>query len=214
MNEYKGPDVTVEVLISRVVDGVASAADWARLKALAETDGSIWRDLAEAQEMQSDLTTLVARAGAIADGIGAPVEEAMVSGLTNRFRLVGAWGGWAVAAAVGLAFVAGRPGMMGTQPGNQAGVLPSLSASDAFEQYLQKGTAEGRVVGEMPTRVMLEARPAEGGGATRGYEVIYLRQIMERVVVPDLYQFGGKDEAGNPVPVRVELMPAGGTGKM
>lgn len=210
MTEHTTPDPTIEVLISRVVDGVASPADWARLKTLAVSDTTIWRDLAEAQEMHGEMAALVARAESIADSIEAPVEEAMATGLMNRFRLVGAWGGWAVAAAVGLAVVAGRPGTTPTNHGNQAGIMP-LSAADAFNQYLTQGSAEGRVVGEVPTRIMLEARPA---GASRGYEVIYIRQIMERVVVPNLYQFGGKDEAGNPVPVPVDLVPPAGLGKM
>ncbi len=38
-----------DLLVSRVVDGVASSADWAALDDLARTESSIWRDLAQAQ---------------------------------------------------------------------------------------------------------------------------------------------------------------------
>ena len=40
-----------------------------------------------------------------------------------------------------------------------------------------------------------------------GYEVVYVRQILERTVVKDLYRLGA-DEAGEPRPVRVEIRPA------
>ena len=53
----------------------------------------------------------------------------------------------------------------------------------------------------MPERVLIETRPSETG---RGYELLYLRQILERTVVPDLYKFYGQDEMGRPTLVRYD----------
>ena len=79
-------------------------------------------------------------------------------------------------------------------------VVPAFNtAADAFQAYLERGQEAGRVVGEMPAKVLLEAQPSAQGS---GYEVLYLRQIMERAVVSDLYEFG-VDERGRPVPVRM-----------
>ncbi len=76
-----------------------------------------------------------------------------------------------------------------------------VSTQQAFRQYLERGQAEGTVLGVMPRRVILETRPNPDG---RGYELIYLQQIMERTVVPDLYQLEGLDERGRPGLVRYE----------
>ena len=58
---------------------------------------------------------------------------------------------------------------------------------------------------EMPTRVLVESRPADGGN---GYEVLYLRQVLERTVVPDLYRFDGRDERGVATLVRASGLTA------
>jgi hypothetical protein len=41
--------------------------------------------------------------------------------------------------------------------------------------------------------VLLEARPSVTG---IGYDVVFLRQIQEKMTVPDLYQKTGQDESG------------------
>jgi hypothetical protein len=61
------------------------------------------------------------------------------------------------------------------------------------------GKQSGRVLGEVP--VLCESKPAATG---QGFEVVYVRQILERAEVHDLYRFS-VDEAGNPLPVRVTV---------
>ena len=74
-----------------------------------------------------------------------------------------------------------------------AGCSTSLLArtpDDALNEYLTVGREAGRVVGEVPRRVLLDARPLPDG---EGYELIYYRQILERSYVPELYHFDEQD---------------------
>jgi hypothetical protein len=117
-------------------------------------------------------------------------------------------GGWAVAAVLALAFLGNRVGVinMNAPAANTAG-LTSIPANyfqvnnpdDALALYRTQGKQAGRVIAEVP--VLLESRPAATG---RGFEVVYVRQILERAQVNDLYRFT-QDEANRPVPVRVTM---------
>ncbi len=116
-----------DLLISRVVDDAATARDWDQLRALAEYDPSVWRELFEAQHAQADLARAVEQAIAIADGIDAPTDALTGPSLRFRIRKVAGWTGWALAAGVAIAWMApqltpSRPtSPLGTpQPGGQA----------------------------------------------------------------------------------------------
>lgn len=198
-----------DMLISRLVDGDASREDWRAFRALADADGELWRELAEAQRDQAELAQAVGAAVAVADLVEAPVMEHTREKFENRLRLAVRWGGWAVAAAMALAWVGGympATTTIGSGPVVPANILPSFgTASDAYKAYLSKGQEEGRVLGESPARVLVSKTPTADG---KGFEVIYLRQILERSVVNDLYQFG-YDESGQAVPVRIEEAPTG-----
>ena len=74
-----------------------------------------------------------------------------------------------------------------------------------FRQWIESGKQQGTVIGELPQRIVLDARPADDG---IGYDVTYLRQIQERTRVPDLYQAVGQDERGRAQLVSYEP-PAG-----
>lgn len=200
-----------DLLVSRVVDGVASSADWAALDDLARTESSIWRDLAQAQRCNTELTRAVRAAIAGA-------ERVTVSGLAeigardvgyagsfdiqshaqNRFNAMARWTGWAAAAALALAWVSGvRTGNPsgGTSRsdgpvGAEATLNPfpgSASASEILAEYLRRGQASGDVLAEVPSKMMLEAIPMDDQAG--GYEVYFVRQIVERTRVPNLYTF-------------------------
>ena len=64
------------------------------------------------------------------------------------------------------------------------------------------------MVGQSPDFIVLESTPLADGG---GYEVVYLRQLIERREVRDLYRLG-TDELGNTVRVPVEAGKALGVG--
>jgi hypothetical protein len=214
MGEPMGGTGPGDLLISRVVDGVAQDSDWAEFRALAEHEPSLWRELAETQHEHTELSALVAAAIAVADDVDAPVKEEMDRRFSERMRLVGTWGGWAAAAAIVLVWATGG-GALGLLTGGpevqQGNFGPSIhypqTASDALQSYLDRGREERRVVGEIPSQVLLEARPLKAGG----YELIYLRQIMERRVVKELNTVA-QDETGRPVAVPYKSGATGAAG--
>lgn len=196
-----------DILITRIIDGEATPEDWAAFRALAVRQPSIWRELAECQQDHADLSGAVGSAARLADSIDLPVEHARSAQLSRRVRGVLAWGGWAMAAAVALAFST-KPGGQGASDMNTAGpsllgpgVIPVSNPDEAYDAYMKLGQEQRRVVEEVPTRILVETRALEDGT----FEVRYLRQILERVTVPTLYEFG-EDEAGRPVPIRVRGM--------
>src|SRR5262245_20793344 len=194
----------IDILITRAVDGQASQADWAALESLAQREPGVWRDLAMAQRDHQLLSAAVGRAVGVAGSVEVPslseagVEPPGARAMFLRTRTVATWGGWAAAAAVALAFVANRAGQ--NQPPQMAGAGPAITtAADALSRYLDQGKQEGTVIGEVPGRVLVDTSKAPDGN---GYTVIYLRQIVERTHVPDLYKISS-DEAGFPSPVRI-----------
>lgn len=193
-----------DMLIARVADGDASESDWAAFRAQAERDPAMWRELAELQRDAHELAAAVNRAIAVADDVEAPIGAHLGARLTERFRLVATWGGWAAAAAVVLMWSTGWSAAPQTGA-PRAGLIPRMGTpQEALQEYLTCGQRAGVVIDQVPEMVMLDARPAPEGA---GFHVVYIRQIMERAVVPDLYQFG-VDAAGQPASVRLRLVPA------
>ncbi len=192
-----------DVLITRIIDGEATPEDWTSFKALASRDASVWGELAEAQQDHAELSSALGPSLALADRVDAPLHEGYSERLTVRIRAVAGWGGWLAAAAVLLAWTLGAGGPQGgVGPGlgaggatpQEAGLLRRPATPDqALDWYLDAGRAEGRVIAEMPTKVLLEARPNPDGA---GFEVLYYRQILERAVVPELRSVDGFGRVG------------------
>ncbi len=215
-----------DLLISRIVDGEASEGDWTTFRSVAEREPSLWRELAEYQRDQAELSTIVSAAIRVADGVEAPVQEEMGRRFSDRTRLVSTWGGWAAAAALVLAWTTGAwnnrtpapignhsdlSGLSSLQPREVMDKYVSegkLTPTDLYDLYLDSGKERGTVVGEIPDRVLVSARPMKAGG---GYELTYIRQIMERVHVKELNRVA-HDEFGNPIGVPIgiptEVAPA------
>ncbi len=189
-----------DVLISRIIDGEASAEDWSLVRAMADKDQSLWSELAAAQQDHSELASAVASHLEIADQIEAPIHEVASQSLRRRLRLAGAGGGWLVAAALALAFILG-PGASrpASTDGATAGIgLPiGTTPDDALDAYIERGAQSGRVVGVVPELLVQTTRKLDDGS---GYEIYYVRQIIERVVVPDFYRLT-QDERGQLVPM-------------
>jgi len=218
------PKFDGDLLISRIVDGEAAETDWRAFRAMAEREPSLWRELAEYQHDQAELCAAVSSAIRIADGVEAPVHEEMHRRFADRSRLVSTWGGWAAAAAVALVwFTGGLNNRQSPSLSNQGGLVNlnnmppqevvdnyvkngKLSPTDLYRTYLDAGKEKGLVVGEVPDRVLITARPVKAGG---GFDVIYIRQIMERAHVKELSRIGtATDEFGNPISVPFEVGPA------
>lgn len=196
-----------DLLISRVIDGSASAEDWSSFRILASTDAEVWNDLSDAQREHEALCEVMHAASSIADGVDLPGGSGSPIVFESRVNAAARWGGWAVAAVLMLGWFTGTFSMnqannpLGTNP--QTGSMVPLNAADpeqAFNQYLQAGQADGKVVGEMPDHVVVETRPLVDGTV----EVIYLRQVIERRVLDQAFR-EAVDEFGNPVVVPVDL---------
>lgn len=197
----------LEILIGRVVDDEASAADWGELESLAADDASVWRRLALARREHDALRAGFEHVAATADRIEAEAPgPALATVRPLRSARFGAWSGWAAAAALGLAWlgISGfntarhHPAASFDGQSEVAAVSPtSFTADEMLDQYMARGMREGWVLGELP-KVMVETRPADEGDR---YEVHFIRQIYERAYVDHFYE-EGVDELG-----RARLVP-------
>jgi hypothetical protein len=206
-----------DVLISRIIDGEGSGPAWERFAAIAGSDASAWRELAVAQRQHSHLVATVRREIAIANEIELPATGAARGrsrSTVHAARAAKKWTGWAVAAVITLMWGGAMLTNIGS-PGspnktNIAGISGSWrpeTTQDAINAYLEVGQKTGNVIGEVPNRVMIESRPNPNGN---GVEVVYIRQFMERAVVPHLYRTGS-DESGYPtvLPASEQTKPGG-----
>jgi len=204
----------IDLIISHVVDGEATAQEWGEFEAMAAADPKLWRDLAQAQRDCGAMLGAMASASVVADRVALPqpCSSSLNSGSQFpdrgsyphphlRLNRLGAWTGWAAAAIVTIvATLQLRNGPQVAVDRPVAGFAPTLTDSsqtsaDAWDDYLNLGKRDGTVLGEMPGRVLVDSRPAPEG---HGFEVVFIRQVMERRVVPDLYEVTGRDEAGQP----------------
>lgn len=199
-----------DILISRVVDGLAGDSDWQSLERLAESDPTVWRELATAQRHQALLCGLMDRELQAIDHIDVPLERPTV------LRFPGSswkWSGWAAAAMVGVAWFVGprtnAPAMhQGAQTagliGDGSSIIPVRdTAEDYLQSYLDQGRRDGIVVGQMENKPVIELRPIKVDGGTE-YEVVYARVILEKTRLPDVYRLT-TDEFGSQFPVRASL---------
>ena len=203
-------DSNIDILISRVVDGVASATDWESFEQLGAADPSAWRELALAQRQEQMLRRTVGEAVVVAESVGLPAVVHAEHRLKFRLRRVATWGGWAAAAALTLAFLTrgqvGGQQQLGGQGVQTSAIGPTFENADQLRKaYIEKGKEEGKVVGEIPDRVIVRTTPTKDGG----YELVFVRQIMEREKVNDLYQ-ASTAEDGKLWPVKVRFVVAGG----
>jgi hypothetical protein len=116
-----------------------------------------------------------------------------------------AWGGWAVAAVLALAAIPGLRRSTSPAPIRPSEIGPAIATAvptsrDAWQQYLDLGRQEGHVLGEIPARILLDAQEVPG----HGYELWYLRPVLETMHVPEMYRFNGFDESGEPVLIRYD----------
>lgn len=218
MIESTGDHLDRDTLLTRIIDAEASAEDWAAFRAVAADEPEVWSELAEMQRQHDVLAGGLREAIAIADSIELPVHEheavRPVARIGTAVRNGWSWGGWLAAAALLLAFTVGLPrggvgGLGGgNAPGTQAAGFSLGTPEEALDRYIDLGRQTGAVVGQSPDFIVLESKPLDDGN---GYEVVYLRQLIERREVRDLYRLG-TDELGNTVRVPVEAGQALGVG--
>lgn len=205
-----GPDR--DVLISRIVDGVAGPSDWVEIDMISGADQGIWREIAQAQRDKQLLDFAVTRATEQADRVDLPEPAPLV--IIRRARMGAVqWAGWAAAAVLALAMLI-VPNWNTASNTNTAGLnnliptfdQPPTSPDAALDNYLARGRETGRVVRQLPDYVVLDSAPAPDGN---GYDVIYLRQIVERARVDSLNKYK-VDESGRKIPLpvtRIDSLP-------
>lgn len=197
-----------DTLLTRIIDAEATPGDWAAFRALAAREPAVWSELAEMQREHDDLAGALAAAIAVADRVEIPVHEHHAVRPSVRLRGVSSWGGWLAAAGLLLAFTIGAPrAPQAAGPAQSASLLPT-TPEEALQRYLDLGREAGVVVGQAPELIVLDSVPVEGG---EGFEVTYLRQVIEKRRVRDLYRVA-QDELGNPVRVPVPPDEAMGLG--
>jgi hypothetical protein len=195
-----------DILISRVVDGRASATEWTTLETMAGRDPGVWRELATAQRDQRAIEMIVNDAGNAAESVDLPMRATPDMQATAPWSRLRIWGGWMAAAvlafaAAGQYFQINLLKQYGTSGGNTGGPTMPVgftNADAAFDEYQKLGKRDGIVVGELPDRVLLSAQPATDG---EGYDVMVIRQVVERRRVKDVLQFPSRNELGETIPV-------------
>jgi len=200
------PDHARDLLISRVIDGRASTTDWDRFRAIAANEPEVWCELATTQQQHEMIRDELAGMISVADGVELPGGIIDEEGTKRRMSMASKWGGWAIAAALLIAWSLGMPRANTTEQSPLIAGIPGIGLKDAepeqaFEQYLESGQKSGKVIAEMPEQLVVETKPLPDGTI----EVIYIRQIIERQVIDQAYRMM-QDETGKafPVPVRVE----------
>jgi len=190
-----------ETLIGRIAAGEAGEREWSAFVDHATQESGAWERLA--CTLRDEMQIRAALDEALDDADHVEIEEKALR--PQPIGRIGAWPGWAVAAMLALAWVGFSIVMPTSNPGmNEAGVGARFAGfsdpDEAYQEYLRVGEQKGRVVEELPM-VMIETRALEDG---EGYEVLYVRQLLERARVDTAFQIS-RDETGRPQPVQVNL---------
>lgn len=146
--------------------------------------------------------------------------------VTARSRSVAMWGGWAAAAAIGLAVI-GRgggalrednllsPSLTNDNTPSHASVIPvggaeTLAASlpfgdaqSALDAYISQGKQDGRVLTQQPMRILAMEQLPDGAG----YRLVYERPIVESAVVSRPYGLNASGFEDPLSPTRLRMEP-------
>lgn len=209
INQKQTTPDELDLLISRIVDGEASDAEWTSFRDVASRTPKAWEQLAQWQHDHRMMCEAVGGAIAVAEARDVP---AAGSALVSRVRSAMSWGGWAAAAAVALTVwmnQTGAPSRPTDDDGYTAGLdfpVTPRTPDEALDRYLEIGKNDGRVIRQLPDRVLVQSEPLQSGG----YEVVFIRQIMEREVVKQFYEVQGTvvDENGNRLRIRMAPVSA------
>lgn len=188
------PVLRRDMLISQIIDAEGDGSAWNQFTQLAASDPAAWRELAQAQRDHAALSHTLTRAVAAADVVELPAPG--IAGRMHHAARLSRTAGWAVAAALALAWFGSQFAPVRPNAENIAGLPPNTfqlnTPQDALAAYQQLGRRSGSVLGEVPDRVIVEYKPLASGD---GFEVVFLRQFMERAEVPKLFQVT-RDDSG------------------
>jgi hypothetical protein len=199
-NSHKHDPDRIDILIGRVVDSEASAGDWHELEQLADADPRLWGRLAKAQRAHARLTDAVEDELAIVELVDLPEAEPIRLPFVERVQR---WSGWALAAALCLAWLLSRQAPMANQPGSMqagfGGVQPvfvsNTTPDQAWNNYVETARLADSFVSELPPIVVSNTQLADGG-----QEIFFVRRSLERVTLTDVAHLRvSQDEQGRPV---------------
>lgn len=204
-----------DLLMSRVIDGEASPADWRAFRELAQQDAGVWAELGEMQRQDDALSAAVRAATDRSRGVDLPTHVVDDGPMRARFAAASTWGGWLAAACLGVMLFTGvRPQAGPVGGGTQAagagsgvaGLFESMTPDERFDAYVEAGKRRGDVVYAAPEPAVLRTRATDTGGV----EVLVVRQIIERRVVDDVYA-RTVDESGRAVELPAQVREVSGS---
>lgn len=182
----------VDILLSRAVSGDREAL--ASVRARAASEPALLEELAMWQADELRLARAARELESVADRAELPPVE--------RDR-GGAWrlsAGWAVAAVIALAWISQGvlPRSAGPARESVAGFSGFATSDDAFDAYVDKARADGVIYGNVAPPAIIGSREL---GGDEGFEIIVVRQVVERRRVPEMFRLVPVDESGVLAPV-------------
>ncbi len=172
-----------EILIDRVIGRDDQPADWRELRSLAAGDQDLWKRLIDSMEDETLLRAASTGYLRLAEAVEAPLPTAGHSWSRSASRFLAPLG-WIAALAMALLWITYPPGSFGNQ-------ASEMVVAPAF-------VADGEIITELP-RVLVSSEPSASGDS---FELLYMRRILERVQVDELYSLG-MDEAGMASPTSI-----------
>ena len=185
-SDSNDPATELDVLLSRAVAGDGAAL--AEVRARGAADPSVLDELTLWQADELRLARVARELQRTADSVDAPRSR-------SRMRERWAGAGWAVAAVLAIAWLMQLVSPRGTaREASVAGIAPAFQSSEeAFDAYVAKAREEGVLSGEVAPPTLLGSRELGDG---RGFEVVIIRQVIERRVSPEIYRITPAGESG------------------
>lgn len=182
----------IDLLLSRAVSGDRDALSAVRARGASEP--ALLDELAMWQADELRLARAAREITAIADRVEPP-EAASGRARTWRHGI-----GWGVAALIALAWISQSVApRTPTAPRESVAGFPGFASSDAaYDAYLEKARADGVIFGDVAPPTIIGSRELAGG---EGFEVLIMRQIVERRKLPELYRVVPVDETGRLAPI-------------
>jgi hypothetical protein len=192
------PVAETDLLLARAVAGDRGAL--AEVRARAAHDPALLEELAMWQADELRLARVARELDLSADRVELPRTRWFGGSDARAPRVFRAGLGWAVAATIALAWVAQAVVPRDTnRSASVAGISAGFeSADDAFDAYLAKAREEGLVHGEVAPPTLLGSRELGNG---QGFEVVIIRQVIERRIAPEMYRVAPMGETGRLRPV-------------
>lgn len=177
-----------EQLIDRILSRKIEARDLDELAQLSQNDPQALSQIAAILRAAATIESGVEAAESIAATIELPENCEIRSSATNP---IVRWSGWSAAAMLAAAWLLVavlKPALPSSDELIRPNIL--LTASEALEQYMRAGLAEGRIIEELPL-LTVDLRPAEDG---EGMDVFYVRRVIEKAHVKGMYKMGMDDQ--------------------